>query len=317
MLKVFNQFKIIIVIIIISSFSALLISLNMDKIISEILGYETKLYMDIKHKFTHLGTNEFLEYLSSLGYINLNNTLSYYVGAMRDYNIAIDPASRNAPLQAIKNLNEMKDIYDADLLKNKLNIDINTTITDLEYSLILKNSYRGNNRLFFGRLNNSTPIPFKLLDKIGDDYLILQSNVYDLGLSADEVYKSGECLLKSNNLIAQCFELEKELIKDIFILNEDDYKKYNKLGNIKSVDKYLNVELKDAREDYKGIHKLKSLNCEMNSNDNVHTTYWVRNNSSYETTKICIGNNIVDAIDNEKYAVRLAIIVRGDLYDKN
>ena len=286
-------------------------------ILRSVVGEETMVFMEIKQKCASLEPTYFLDYLSSLKNKKFNSTLLYYIRAMRDYNVAIEPMYRAAPLQALKNLNEINDFYDSDLIARHTSVDVNRSIKDLECRLILNNDYNKRNTLYFGRLNNSTPIPFQLIDKIGDDYLILQQNVFDLKLSNDEVYKNGECILKDNEYIKQSFELEKDLIKDIYILSEEDYKKYKKVDN--SIANYLDVASYDIRQDYNGKSKIKSIDCSMqvtSSDKEDHTSYWVKDNNDNVVTKVCHGYKIVDMTDNNKYAVRLAILVRGDLYEK-
>lgn len=296
----------------ISLFSVLVSGCN--KALNNVLSDDTKLFLEINEKCAKLETTYFLDYLSSIDYSNLDDTYYKLVCAMRDYNIAVDSLYRGAPLQAIRNLNKMNDAYNADVVAKYIRIDTKQSITNLEYTLILKNDYNKNNRLYFGRLNNSTPIPFQLIDKIGDDYLILQDNVFDLDLKSDEVYKDGKCILKNNKYIQKSFELEKDMIKDIFILSEEDYKKYKKVK--KGVSKYLDVKLDE--ESSMLDDKAASVDCEREetSTTRIKMTYWVKDEDNDIVNKVYNRNRFVDVNTNEHYSVRLAILVKGGQYEK-
>lgn len=313
-----NKFlKIIFKKIIIFSLICLCIVLSScDKTLENFLNESTQ-FIEIRQKFNNLEPSYFLDYLSTLDLSSIkNNYFLYDIYAMRDYSIALDPAFRYSPLQAIKNLQEIKDIYYYDYLLYKLNIDIDKEILDLEYRLILNNNYKRNNKLYFGRLNNATPISFQLIDKIGNDYLILQNSVYDLDLSKEEVYKDGICVLNDNEYIKRSFELENDIIKNIFILSEADYQKYKNVN--KYINSYLDIKKADLKEDYLGNKNIKSVNCETkkdSSNVDEYFSYWVRDNILDDANKVCIVNEIRDAAKYLRYSIRLAILVDGDLYE--
>lgn len=285
-----------------------------NKVLNNVLSDDTKLFLEINEKCAKLETTYFLDYLSSIDYSNLDDTYYKLVCAMRDYNIAVDPLYRGAPLQAIRNLNKMADAYNVDVVAKYIKIDTKQSIKSIEQSLIFKNDYSKNNRLYFGRLNNSTPIPFQLIDKIDDDYLLLQDNVFDLDLKSEEVYKDGECILKNNKYIEKSFELEKDMIKDIFILSEEDFKKYKKAK--KGVSKYIDVKLDEASRI--SDEKAESVDCESEetSTTRIKTTYWVKDDNNSIANKVYNRSRFVDVNDNEHYSVRLAILVRGGQYEK-
>ena len=258
--------------------------------------YDEQLFGEIYRKCIELDTSYFLDYLSTVDYSSLNKDYYYLVSAMRDFNIALDPLFRNSPMQAIKNLNKLNDEYDFDIVSKYIRVDTNTSIKNLEWEMILKNDYSRNKCLYFGRLNNNTPIKFRMIDKISNDYLLLQDGTFDLELTSDEVYKDSVCILKDNEYIKNCFLLEEDLIKDIFIFTKDDYVKYKNAS--KYVDEYIDVEIGATI-----------------SPSNKKLSYWVKENDE-TVKKFFDGFKYVEAMSDEKCGVRLAILVKGDLYEK-
>ncbi len=286
--------------------------------LSNTMDDDGKLFSDIYYKCLTLDTTYFLDYLSSVDYSKLDGNYYSLVCAMREFNIAIDPLFRGAPMQAIKDLNKMNDKYRSEVISKYIQVDANVSIKTIEYELILKNDYNKSNKLYFGRLNNSTPISFQLIDKIGNDYLLLQDGVFDLDLKSEEVYKDGECLLKDNKIIKRSFELENDMIKDIYIFSESDFQKYKRVR--KAVKKYLDIELdKNTIRTDENINNAKSENCEKERDvrsGELHTSYWVKDDENNITKKFCINNKIVESEEDECHGVRLAILVRGDYHEK-
>ncbi|MBP3201632.1 MAG: hypothetical protein J6M39_08310 [Lachnospiraceae bacterium] len=277
-----------------------------------------KLFSDIYYNCSTLDTTYFLDYLSSVDYNGLDQNYYLLVCAMRDFNIAIDPLFRGAPMQAIKNLNKMNDNYRSEIISKYIPIDANVLIKTIEYELMLKNDYHKSNKLYFGRLNNSTPITFQLIDKIGNDYLLLQDGVFDLALKCEEVYQDGKCLLKDNEIIKRSFKLENDIIKDIYIFSESDFQKYKRVK--KGVRKYLDVELnkKTIRPD-ESINNAMSENCEKERNGTSgesHTSYWVKDDVENITKKFYRNGKMVDSTIDDQHGVRLAILVQGDYHEK-
>lgn len=286
--------------------------------LSNTMDDDGKLFSDIYYKCLTLDTTYFLDYLSSVDYSKLKGDYYYLVCAMREFNIAIDPLFRGAPMQAIKDLNKMNDKYRSEVISKYIQVDANVSIKTIEYELILKNDYNKSNKLYFGRINNSTPISFQLIDKIGDDYLLLQDGVFDLNLKSEDVYKDGICLLKDNEIIKRSFTLENDMIKDIYIFSESDFQKYKKVRKV--VRKYLDVELdKNTIRPDENFNNARSENCEKAENETngkTHTSYWVKDDVENITKNYCRNNKIVETVEDERHGVRLAVLVRGDYHEK-
>ena len=277
---------------------------------SNVSIYDKQLIKHIYNNFKILEPTPFLDFLSKIDYANIDEEYYKIICFMRDYSIAIDPLFRRSPLHAIKNLNELNDNYDLEIVKKYINFDLNNKIKNLELNLLQGKNYKIRNNLFFGRVNNKTPIGFELLDKIGDDYLILQNSVIDLGLESDEIYQEGVCILKDNILIKKYFELEQDMIKDIFIFSEEDYDNYNVAT--RKIKKYLDISLDVVKNDNSESQK-ENLEFEIKQG---FLSYLVKDNYKNVINKYYDGKNFIEISDDTVKGIRLAILVKGDRHEK-